>query len=90
MSFRQNNLSSLSVWRKRNVDNLTRIGLPSEIASNHKRFLLTVQNGEDLESEWDASRLSSEDAGKLLDLLQEQFDDLGWDLVKALKRRCGA
>ena len=87
MGARQDNRGELKAWLKRNRHKLTLIGLPSDIAADCRRFLLVVQNGEDQESGWDSSRLNDDEATALLSLLQERFDDVGWDLIGVLERR---
>ncbi|WP_144435567.1 hypothetical protein [Roseovarius atlanticus] len=85
MTFRREN-DPLFTWRRKNAPRLIQLGIPEIIVSDHHRFLLAVQNGEDFESGWTAYWIDQVSGPSLLALLLEQFDPLGCDLVDKLQR----
>lgn len=87
MYYRQSNKLQSKQWLKKNAWRLNRLGIPSEILSDHDRFLFVVQEGWDLESGWRATWIDDNDIDELLLILKERFDSSGWDLVSVLKRR---
>ncbi|WP_371225904.1 hypothetical protein [Roseovarius sp. 2305UL8-3] len=85
MSFRRER-DPLFDWRKHNAQRLIELGIPEAIVTDHHRFLLAVQNGEDFDSGWTAYWLNSQTGPKLLSLLVDSFDPIGYDLVDRLQR----
>ncbi|MFN3208367.1 MAG: hypothetical protein ACE369_05090 [Roseovarius sp.] len=85
MTFRREN-DPLFTWRRKNAPRLIQLGIPEIIVSDHHRFLLAVQNGDDFESGWRADWIAQKDAHTLQVLLTEKFGGIGWELVRALGR----
>ena len=86
MSFRREH-DPLFAWRKQNAPRLIGLGLPEDIVTDHHRFLLAVQNGEDYDSGWTAEWIAQKDIAALHALLSSEFDNIGWELVRFLERR---
>ncbi len=79
-----------SRWRSANRAELTACGIPADIAASDQRWRYTLLHGDDLESGWDESLLSKEQAGRLLALLGPLFPtSTGIWLVERLQRRSG-
>ncbi len=90
MAYRRSDDTSVfgSRWRLANRAELTACGIPSDIAASDQRWRYTLLHGDDLESGWDESRLSDEQAARLLTLLNPLFPNpFGVWLLERLQRR---
>jgi hypothetical protein len=79
-----------SRWRLKHRGELTALGIAADIASSDDRWSYVLFHGDDLESGWDESWLSDDQARKLAAFLTSHFSDTGcFDLVERLQRRLG-
>jgi hypothetical protein len=77
-----------SRWRIAHRTELHECGIPSEIYGDDRRWSYVLFHGDDLETGWDASWPSEQQAEKLLALLERHLDDtVGVELVDVLRRR---
>lgn len=73
MGFRRK-IDPTDEWRRKHISALVGAGLPDAIVSNHRRFLLCVQEGTDFETGWNIGYLSDDEKARLHELLSGQFD----------------
>lgn len=79
-----------SRWRLKHRGDLISLGIPADIASSDDRWRYTLLHGDDLESGWDESWLTDEQARKLVAFLAPFFPNAAAiDLVLRLQRRFG-
>lgn len=89
MTFRRNNKAPDRLWRKNHRDELPAVGLPDSVVDDERRWNYVLLHGDDeFHSGWSPTRITKEQAGRLLLLLQSQFQThVGLDLFDALERR---
>jgi hypothetical protein len=76
-----------SRWRTTHRARLLACGIPAGILESDRRLTYVLLHGEELETGWDTSFLSDEQAQRLLALLKEQIPNpVGFDLIAALVR----
>jgi hypothetical protein len=81
---------SSSRWRLKHRGELTALGIPAEIMASDDRWRYTLDHGDDLDSGWDESWLTDEQARKVVAILGPLFPGTsGVDLVVRLERRLG-
>src|SRR5688572_1433533 len=79
-----------SRWRIKHRADLADSGIPSDIAGEDRRWSYVLLHGDDIESGWSESRLSDEQATRLVALLCPHFPNpIGFWLVEAFQRRRG-
>jgi hypothetical protein len=77
-----------SRWRIKHRAELAECGIPSEVAGDDRRWTYVLLHGDDLETGWEASWISDEQARRLLALLDPHFPNpIGVWLVESLQRR---
>lgn len=88
MAFRQHNTNSDTLWRTGACSELLAAGVPSFVAGDDRRWLYVLLHGDDLESGWDPSWITREQAASLLALIQSHYESrTGLDLFGALEQR---
>jgi len=89
MSFRQHNKNSDTVWRKAHRADLLAAGMPDFLLDEERRWTYVLLHGDDeLESGWNTSWITREQAAKILCLLQTHYQSrVGLDLFVTLEKR---
>lgn len=79
-----------SRWRSKHHRDLLACGLPGDLLESDRRLTYVLLHGHDPQSGWRPSRLSDEEAERLLVLLTKIITDpTGFDLIGDLQRQLG-
>jgi hypothetical protein len=90
MGFRRsdNEQPGSSRWRRTHRSRLLACGVPAAILDSDRTLTYVLLHGDDLETGWDTSFLSDEQAKQLLAVLNDVIPNpLGFDLIAVLERR---